>query len=85
MPNFEEEEATVNPSTTCDEVCATCDDSVKLTKSETTKEENPLDKITTDETRDDTKRPEKNSLHREVSVDALSSKIFKTLRLTENC
>lgn len=88
MPNFEEEESTVIPSTTSDDVCMTCDDSVKLTKSETTKEENLLDKVTTDETRDENKKQEKSSLHREVSVDALSSKIMimlNFLKIVSNC
>lgn len=78
MPNFEENESTANPSTTYD-VNTTCDDTAKSTKSDAVKDENPLDKVTTDETKDENKRQEKNSLQREVSVDALSSKTVKSV------
>lgn len=78
MPNFDEKDNVIIPSKTYD-VNTVCDDSTKMctaTNIETVKDENPLDKVTTDETRDETKRQDKNSLHRDVSVDALSSKIF---------
>lgn len=82
MPNFEEKESTVNISKTYD-VSTTCDESAKSTESEGIKEENPLDKVTTDETKDESKRQEKHSLQRDVSVDALSSKLTKMLALHE--
>ncbi len=78
MPNFDETEHTDNPSTTYD-VSATYDESVKTnsddTKSEIIKDESPLEKVTTDEPKEDNnKKLERNSLQRDVSVDALSSK-----------
>lgn len=88
MPNFDEKDTTDNtviPSKTYD-VSTTCDDSTNLcksTKPETTKDEIPLDKPAIDETRDENKKQEKNSLQREVSVDALSSKIFNNSKGTK--
>lgn len=85
MPNFEENQSTtVNPATTYD-VSTTYDDTAKSTKSDAMKDENPLDKVTTDETKDENKKQEKNSLQREVSVDALSSKTFRQLKCSHVC
>lgn len=81
MPNFDDgNEKIDDPSSPCD-VSATREDTDKSTpcepnietKSEIVNDENSLDKVTTEETKDDSKRNEKNSLHRDVSVDALSS------------
>lgn len=79
MPNFEENASTVSPSTT--HVSTTYSDSAKSTKSDAVNEENAFDKITPDETKDENKRQERNSLQREVSVDALSSKTFKNVSM----
>ncbi|KAJ6637557.1 Late secretory pathway protein AVL9 like [Pseudolycoriella hygida] len=73
MPNFDEKEKTVSPTPTYD-VSTTCDESSKTTKADGTKEIS-VDKVTTDETKDENKKQEKNSLQREVSVDALSNNL----------
>lgn len=81
MPNFEGNDNVDDPSSPYD--VSTISDNVAVkppptetnteTKSENVKDENPLDNVTTDETKDDSKKTEKHSLQRDVSVDALSS------------
>ncbi|KAG4068657.1 hypothetical protein HA402_002348 [Bradysia odoriphaga] len=82
MPNFEGNDSIDDPASPYD-VSTICDDTLSPipsetnteTESETVKDENPLDKVTIEETKDDSKRNEKNSLQRDVSVDALSNNL----------